>query len=242
MDSAADGVTVNANAAGTTVTDNFDGKGPLLGYTTNNARSLPNVARVNGRYRAELTDNTDDITLHWRFDQGRLDAKLVSFPFEYIARNIGVGTLADSQSPPTFGSSIYKFAGIQVHVTDLDTPTSSHIVVGHRGGSPFTVEAKNTVNGTSWQNDDGDNIVPDARADLRIVGNADRTLTMYWQRPNANPGVTPDSWNLYRGRGTPPGSNPSFGSSVYIGRITYAYLEDSVPFVGTCDSVELVGE
>ena len=39
-----------------------------------------------------------------------------------------------------------------------------------------------------------------------------------------------------------PGTAAAFGQSVYIGLITYAFGTGSVPFVGTADSVELVGE
>ncbi len=233
---------VSQPSTGTSVSDNFDGNGSLLNYTTNNASALPNVARVNGRYRAELTDNSNNKTLHYHNDQGRLDAKVVSFPFEYIARNIGIGTIADSQSPPPASGSPYIFAGIQVHVLDLDSRNSAHFVVGHRGSTYFTAEGKNTVNGSSSVNDDGPNILPEGRADLRVVGQADRTLKWYWQRPNPNPGVQADSWNAYRGTGNFPGNQASFGSDVYVGLITYAYNEAGIPFVGTADSVELVGE
>ena len=92
------------------ITDSFDGTGPLEDFVTNNETALPKVEQVDGRYRAELTDNANNKTLHFNNEQGRLDAKLVSFPFEFIARNIGIGTLSDSQTPPTpQNSPIYIF-------------------------------------------------------------------------------------------------------------------------------------
>ena len=94
-------------------------------------------------------------------DQGRLDARLVSFPFEVIARNIGIGTLANSQVAPDGSGDPYVFAGVQVHVPDLDEPTSAHVVVGHRGSTHFTIEGKNTVAGDSSVNDVGANAAPD---------------------------------------------------------------------------------
>lgn len=224
------------------VSDDFAGNGPLMGYTTNNPNSLPDIQRVDGRYRANLTNNSNNITLHFNQDQGRLDAKVVSFPFEYIARNIGIGTQQDSQVAPPPTGDPYLFAGVQVHVLDLNARDSSHIVVGHRGGAHFTVEGKNTVNGRSSVNDVGFNAVPDGRADIRVVGNADRTLTIYWQTPNLNPSQQADNWTLYRNTGTLPGAAPAYGAQVYIGLITYAYGSRGVPFVGTCDGVELVGE
>ena len=70
--------------------DDFDGDGPLVDYVTNNAEALPEVARVEGRYRALVTDNSDDRTLHFFKKQGRLDARLLSFPFDYVVRNVGI--------------------------------------------------------------------------------------------------------------------------------------------------------
>ena len=223
------------------VSDSFAGTGPLLGYTTARPDALPIVGRVDGRYRAELTDNSDNRTLHFHGDQGRLDAKLVTFPFDYVARNIGIGSLANSQLAPNPPGSAFIFAGVQVHSTDLDAADSAHVVVGHRGTTTFTVEGKNTVAGSSTVNDVGANVVPSGRADIRIVGNSDRTLTVYWQTPNLGSAVD-DDWQPYRGTGNLPGPTAPFGASVYVGLITYAYGTSGVPFVGTADSVELVGE
>jgi len=226
---------------GAFVTDTFAGTGPLVGYTTTNPEVLPSVGRVDGRYHAELTDNTNNQTLHFNGAQGRLDAKLVTFPFDYVARNIGIGTLADSQVAPNPAGSTFMFSGIQVHSTDLDAADSAHVVVGHRGNTKFTVEGKNTVGGRSTVNDIGANTAPDGRVDLRIVGHSDGTLTVYWQVPRA--GSNPvDEWQLYRGTGQLPGPTADFGESVYIGLITYAYGTGSVPFVGTADAIELAGE
>ncbi len=225
----------------TLVSDGFDGTGPLMGYTTARPEALPQVGRVDGRYRAELTDNTGNRTLHFHGDQGRLDAKLVTFPFDYVARNIGIGTLPDSQIAPSSTGSPYLFAGVQVHSVDLEAADSAHVVVGHRGPTEFTVEGKNTVNGSSSVNDVGANTVPEGRADIRIVGNSDRTLTVYWQRPNLGPAAD-DDWQLYRGTGQLPGNTAAFGQSVYVGLITYAFGSAGLPFVGTADGVELVGE
>lgn len=220
------------------VSDNFDGTGPLLGYTTARPEALPVVGRVDGRYRAELTDNTDNVTLHFHGDQGRLDAKLVTFPFDYTVRNIGIGTLADSQVAPNPSGSAYIFSGVQVHSADLDEAVSAHVVVGHRGSAKFTIEGKNTVNGNSRVNDIGGNTAPAGRADIRIVGNSDRSLTVYWQTPRSGA----DDWQLYRGTGALPGATAAFGPSVYIGLITYAYGSAGIPFVGTADGVELADE
>lgn len=225
------------------VSDNFAGDGPLLEYTTNNASAVPGVTRVNGRYRAEVLTNANNVTLHFNGSQGRLDAKVVSFPFEYIVRNIGIGTLSDSQTAPPDNISSYVFAGIQAHVyPDFNSLNSSHFVVGHRGGTENTVEGKNTVNGSSSVNDAGVNVVPDGRADLRVIGQADKTIRWYYQVPNFDVGNTADNWIPYRGTGLMPGVAPIFGDTIYLGPITYAFGSNNVPFVGTIDSIELVGE
>jgi hypothetical protein len=220
------------------INDTFSGSGALQGYSTNNTSALPDVTRSNGRYRANLTNNSGNVTLHFNGSQGRLDAKIVAFPFDVAVRNIGIGTQANSQTAPSSSGNPYIFAGVQVHVPDFDDRTSSHVVVGHRGGTGFTVEGKNTNSGSSSVNDVGSNTAPDGRADIRIRGNADRTLTVYWQVPNLSGDPQNDAWNLYRGSGTLPGPAPAYPNNVYIGLITYAAGSTGVPFVGTADSIE----
>ena len=215
----------------------FDGSGPLEGFTTNNESALPNVAQVDGRYRAELTNNDNNVTLHFNEEQGRLDAVLVTFPFEFIARNIGIGQIDDSQTSPPHQDNAYNFSGVQVHTLDLSSPNSSHVVVGHRGPTGFTIEGKNTPNGASSVNDIGANTVPDGRADIRVVGNEDRSLTIYWQTPNLSGQA--DDWILYNGTGMLPGTAPNYENQAYVGLITYAFFTTGVPFVGTCDQIEV---
>ncbi|WP_420602147.1 hypothetical protein [Flagellimonas sp.] len=222
------------------VTDSFDGTGPLEDFVTNNETALPKVEQVDGRYRAELTDNANNKTLHFNDEQGRLDAKLVSFPFEFIARNIGIGTLDNSQTAPTPENSLYIFAGVQIHVETLNSLNSAHVVVGHRGNTYFTIEGKNTLDGSSSVNDIGANTVPDGRADIRVVGNQDRTITIHWQIPNLDFNNTTDDWQLYNETGNLPGTAPEFDANVYVGLITYAYGTNGVPFVGTCDAIQIM--
>lgn len=221
------------------LTDDFEGNGALVDYVTNNAAALPQVTQSKNRYHALLTDNSNNVTLHFNEVQGRLDAKLLKFPFEFIARNIGIGTVEDSQTAPTSDNGPYNFSGVQVHVEDFNSINSSHVVVGHRGSTGFTIEGKNTVNGDSSVNDIGENTVPSGRADIRIVGNSDNTLTVYWQVPNMNYQTDSDSWTLYRDSGNLPGTAPTYGDSVYVGLITYAFGSTGVPFVGTCDAIQI---
>ena len=240
VDSVANSVVITSNSQSSRF-DDFAGDGPLSGdYIINNQGDLPQVERVNNRYRANLVDNAGDKTLHFNNFQGRLDAKLATFPFEAIARNIGIGTQGDSQTAPSSGSSPIIFAGLQVHVTTLSERNSSHVVVGHRAGTGFTIEGKNTRNGSSSVTDEGTNAAPDGRADLRIVGGADRRLTVYWQQPNLTGDSGNDSWQPYKGSGSLPGTAPTYDATVYVGLITYAQGSTGVPFVGTCDSFEII--
>ncbi|MCL6265567.1 hypothetical protein [Flagellimonas myxillae] len=217
----------------------FEGTGDLVDFVTNNESALPDIGRNEGRYLAELTDNEDDKTLHFNNEQGRLDAKEVSFPFEFIARNIGIGTLEDSQTAPTPSGSLYIFCGVQVHVEDLNDVNSAHVVVGHRGNTHFTIEGKNTLNGNSSVNDIGANTVPDGRADIRIVGLENRTIKVYWQLPNLEYESVADDWIMYNETGDLPGTAPSFENTVYVGLITYAFGYNGVPFSGTCDAIQI---
>jgi hypothetical protein len=221
--------------------DSFDGTGPLQGYTTLNATDLPNVGRADGRYRAELTSNLNNITQFYNDRQGRLDARPMTFPFEVIARNVGIGTMNDSQVSVTPGSAnSYLLAGLQVHTLDLNTPDYSHLMVGHVGNAQFSVEGKNNRDAVTVFTSDGPNVIMQTRADLRIVGDANRNLTAYYQEPNPNPGVQADAWRPYAGTGLLPGTQADFGPEVYVGLATYAVGNEGVPFVGTCDSIEFV--
>jgi hypothetical protein len=194
--------------------DDFEGSGPLVDYVTDNAEALPDVARLDGRYRAHVVDNGQNQTMHFNEARGRIDAKLVAFPFDLVARNVGIGLPDDSQSMPAAGQDAVLFAGLEVHDTAL--------------------EAKNTVAHVSQLSDTGDGTVPDARADIRLVGDANGHLTAYWQLP----GTSPDNWTPYRGDGELPGPQADFGDEVYVGLITYAGWSNGLPFVGTCDGLE----
>lgn len=209
-----------------------------MGYMTNNATAIPDVSRVSGRYNAKLLSNASDVTLHYNQSQGRIDARKLSFPFEAIARNMEIGTVADSQMAAPGGGNYFNLAGIQVHVLDFESRNSAHIVVGHSGTANFSIEGKSTLDGVSTWDNEGADVAPLGRADLRVVGNADRTITVYWQAPNADPAAQKDDWKPYRGTGTLSGPAPEFGPEVYVGLITYAAGQPGVPFVGTCDSFE----
>ncbi len=220
--------------------DAFNGSGDLVDYETNNASVLPDVTMFSGRYHASLTDNMDNKTLHFNQEQGRIDAKLVTFPFEFIARNIGIGTIANSQIAPEPNNNPYIFSGIQVHVKDFNSINSSHVVVGHRGPTGYTIEGKNTVNGNSSVNDIGANTVPNGKADIKIEGDNNHTLKVYWQTPNTSGNTSSDNWILYNSTGDLPGTAPLYDNEVYIGLITYAFGNNGVPFVGTCDAIEII--
>lgn len=227
------------------VSDTFDGTGDLLGYTTIlggtddgggvDTDNITPIGRVNGRYRAELINSDSDATLFFNSNYGRGDYKTVTWPFEIIVRNVGVGTTANSQLAATAGGQ-YAFCGIQVRNTgDNDY---AHVVIGHRGGFPdFGIEAKQTISNTSTVEAEAGGTFTQARGDIRIVGSAGKDITVYYQ----DNGTTPDSWTLFSGDGDLPGTDVTFDDTVYVGLITYAD-DFSTAFVGTADSIELVGE
>ena len=163
--------------------------------------------------------------------------------FEVIALDIGIATAADTLTMPSLVAGNYIFCGLQVHQqaandTEFNANiNSSHLVVGHRDGTRSTIEGKNTNAGSSNQNDAGYDAVPNGRADLRVVGSivsSVNTLTWYWKAPGAA------TWILYNTTGFPPGTQPTYGNTVDIGLITYAYTNTNLPFVGTCESIQYI--
>jgi hypothetical protein len=216
---------------------------PLTGFTTNNASALPTLGKRCGKYMADVLTNANNVTLHFNDRQGRFDGVQVSFPFTAIARGVGIAPLQQPDSPLVVPGA-YLFSGVQVHHANLNNLNSAHVVVGQRGSKANTIEGKHTRNGSSSQDDIGANALPDGRADIRIVGNADQTLTVYWQphQPDAE-----DNWILYEapGSGRTPGvlrgDAPEWGSStVYVGLITYAFEQLGVPFSGVIESFEVI--
>jgi len=222
--------------------DDFTSPESLEKYTTNNFDALPSISIKDGRYRAEVVDNSNDKTLHFNQSQGRLDAQKAQFPFVAIVRNIGIESVHEAQKSPEVNAETYIFAGLQVHVVNLDERDSSHVVVGHRGSTQNTIEAKNTIDGHSWVNDIGKNTAPNGRADIMIVGNKKKELEVFWQEPNLEPDNNKDHWKAYNGSGKIPGNTPNYGQEVYIGLITYAFKEKGLPFIGTADSFEIYSQ
>jgi hypothetical protein len=213
---------------------------PLVGFTTNKASVLPNVGKRCGKYVAELTDNANNKTLHFNAHQGRFDGVTATFPFEAIARNVGTANVGDLNSNHNTDAEAYTFVGLQVHHIDFNSLNSSHLVVGQRGNKQDTIEGKITNNGYSEMNDIGPNMLPNGRADIRYVGDADGNLTAYWQLPNTTGDSNNDNWMPYLTTGILPGVKPEWnGSSVYVGLITYASASIGVPFIGVADSLEV---
>jgi len=215
-------------------TAEFTADGALQDLSTNNG-SVLTVTQDSGHYSADLDDNTADKTLHYHTDQGRLDYFTTGWPFEAIAYNVGIETAQGNQTAPTNSPTRINFAGLQVAHSTMSILTSSHMVAGHRGGNAgYTVEGKDTITGSSVVTDEGDNVAPNCRMDMRFVGNADKTITAYYKTPGAA------TWVLYAGTGNLTGTPASFPDTVNVGIITYAQNTSGVPFWGTCDKFTLV--
>jgi hypothetical protein len=164
----------------------------------------------------------------------------VKFPFEIRVRNIGIEDANIEGVPPGSNNNTYIFAGIQIHALNPDEVNSAHVVVGHRGNHPLTVEAKTTNNGLSQVNDIGASAVPLARADLRILGLEDGTIQIFWQSPNLSQDIAQDEWTPYYPNGAFPGNMPKFGDEVVVGLITYAYFDQGLPFKGKADRIDII--
>lgn len=220
----------------------YDGDNPNGTPFTAESSEGVTATQTDGRYRAEITSNAGNQTQFYNNNQGRLDGVAVTFPFEVIARNVGIGQTGNSQAAPPFNNA-YMLSGLQVHNANFTSVNYAAITVGHTNRNPFIVEGKNTRNGVSVFDVENNSAVPAGRADLRIVGHADGTLTGYWQIPR-NTGEA-DNWVLYQGNmnapaGAFPGVEPEFGDEVIVGLVTYAAgtnIGDG--FVGTCDSLEI---
>lgn len=187
------------------------------------------VTVTGGRYRAELKDNSSNQTLWFNSSQGRADGVLVTGDFEAIALNVGIGTIADSQTCPSGSGNPILFAGLNVHSSTWSDLNSAHLVAGHRNGdATFTIEGKNTVNSSSTVNDLDNNAAPNCRMDVRVVRTGS-TLTWFYRLPGDS------TWIAY----TMPGTQFTLTPSVYVSLITYAQNSTGVPFVGTADSFEI---
>ena len=193
---------------------------------------MPDVGRAGGRYRALVTASDDD-TLWFNFERGRLDAKLLSFPFDVIARRVGVGTTGAPDpvtGPPSIpDADAVLLCGLLVHDADLGSDNWSFAVAGHRGATLRTVEVKHTLEGVSAIGALPSGTLATTRADLRMVGDEAGNVTAYWQEP----GTSPDNWTEI----AIPGTQHDYGAQVYVGLITY-HGHGSRPFVGTCDALE----
>lgn len=207
-------------------------------FVTNQADALPQVGIKCGRYTAELTDNSNNKTLHYNAAQGRFDGVLVEFPFKVITRNIGIAPINEPDANHVYSGGAYMFAGMQVHHTNFNQFDSAHLVVGQRGNTRNTIEGKTTRSGISSVNDIGAEQLPNGRADLMIEGLANGQLLAYWQLPNTSGDSVNDNWQPYNGTGQLPGTLSNWNSNqVYVGLITYVYGNSGIPFMGVADSL-----
>jgi hypothetical protein len=251
VDSKSNNIYVNNNNPAE-FNDDFAGSGSLIGYTTlDDSGGYVSVARSNNRYRALVTGHPNNqSTTFYHADYGRGDYKELSFPFDVVVTNVGIGDPSNSQQAPIAqdgeGRRRYAFAGLIIRNKANDAIRNfdyAFAVIGYRNTTQAVLEAKQTISnhsGVSFASNVAQTGV--TRADIRVVGHANRTLTLY-HRPT---GTT--AWNLYRGDGVFPlsgGQNVAFDQNVYIGLVTYAWMNSQsmafTPFVGTADSIELIG-
>ena len=163
------GGTDSSNNGSTTpsIWDGFELVNSAETWITWRADALPNVqfnpANTQNAYRVELTDNANNKTLHFHGSQGRLDGIQASFPFEIVVRNIGIRDYTDNTLAPAPNPNAYIFSGVQIHTLNENEANSVHVVVGHRGPNPSTIEGKTTVNASSTVSDLGHDVLQSAR-------------------------------------------------------------------------------
>jgi hypothetical protein len=223
--------------------DNFNGSGPLnpARWSTYIDAAVPTDTMVPsqtaGRYRKLVDIFAGDPTLWYNADQARLDYQTLTFPFEAIAYNVGIGLPGDSQAVPVPGVDMvaepYAFCGVLIHIPTLTTASYRSCVFGHRGPTAYTIEQKNTLTGVSNVVDQGPGVLPLGRGDLRIVGNAPgNTLDFFYRQPGTPPWVAVTEAGF---------SNPEpLPASVEVGLVTYAFGFPGSDFVGTCDEWRVI--
>lgn len=205
-------------------------------WSTYQAGSTGGVTLSGGRYRNLIDDDsgTGNRSLWFGGSQGRFDYQDPgSLSFEFIATNIGIGQLGDSQAAVA-DTGDFQLCGILVHVETLATVSYRGYFVGHRGSAPFTIEAKNTSSGTSNVTDEGANFTgANTRMDLRVVGNGDGTVSFYNRAPNSS-----DPWTAATAAGF---QNPEpFTVGMRVGLVAYKFDQFAPDFVGTCDAWQKV--
>ena len=239
-------VAVNvANPTGSTRVYDFGCTAILTptGLDTYNESALPDVGSSCGRYTAWVNNNDNNRTLFYHANQGRLDGTIVRFPFEAVLRNVGIAPPnSPEQAHQTNNSSAYNFIGLHIHHVDFNNINSTHLVVGQRGSTINTIEGKKTLDARSSVNDVGNDILPNGRADIRLVMDENGHVLAYWQLPNLTGDPANDSWTPYLGTGELPGPDPDWGdgNEVIVGIITYAYYSNGLPFWGVADSLEII--
>jgi len=227
---------------GSSYDDPFDGTGALdpkwLNYQ---AAAVPGVQRNAGFYRADITDNTSDVTLWFHGSTGRFDYQGVTFPLagvdEYVFNDVGIGPTSNPSANHVFASDAFNFCGIMIHNDSFSLPNYMFQVVGHRSFlAQSTLELKSTVDGGSSMYDVGTDAIGAGvtHCDMRVRLHSDGAVDFAYRA------VGGGGWTLPGGDGLTPTPRPALGAAgdtVYLGLITYAQDTAGLPFAGTVDSV-----
>ena len=221
--------------------DTFDGADgdPLDSslWTEYNSSVIATREQRDGRFRAVIDDNTGDQTLWYLSDVGWFAYQTLTFPFEIDYLNIGIGKTSDSQAVPVPGvdtaASPWQFGGVVVHSLTPGDLNYRLMVVGHRDGfNTYTYESKNS-DGTGFNSivDGGANAAPLGRLDIKVIGNANQTITFQHRQPGVG---------SYVNSTVPAFRFPTYASTCLVGLVGYTFALSSMPFVITCDEVSLV--
>lgn len=232
-------------AGGGLLVDQFNGaNGSPLDpgiWSTYNAAAIPGVEQRDGRYRAPVLTNAGNQTVWYLSDDGRLDYVRVAFPFEIHFLGIGIGRIDDAAAAPIPGTHLvaspYAFCGAFVHDLVLGSLNYRAYNVGHRGGTHYTIEQKNS-DGTGFNSivDEGANFTgspgaPNTVMDLRVRGLANQTVEF------DNRAVGETTWVPATEAGF---RFPTFGPEVFVGPATYEFGTHNGDWVGRVDEIRQV--
>lgn len=231
----------------------FEGDGSLANFTqydADNPTGVPSslasnegvaAQQLNGQYHARLDDNSTNRSLFLDADQGRLDAIDATFPFEVIAKNVGIRSITEHELPPSHPSGTAFLSGVQIHSSDFSSANYVHFLAGHGPENSQTLEAKSTRNGNSVWDLENAETLDFGRADLRLVGDSEGNIQAYWRLPSE--GESPEAeWQAYEGSlgagpAQFPGDAPDFSNEVLIGLVTYAFGDVGEGFIGSAEEL-----
>lgn len=207
--------------------DTFDGSGALdsakwTSYEDGDTSGELTITQSGGQYNAAHASSSNAATTWFDAEEGRMDYVEFTGDFDFICRNVGIGT--------TGTASDYQFCG---PIVWLSSDNYEFSVIGMRGGSSVVNERKSTAASNSTVSEHSGAQISGGFADIRVT-RAGSTVSWYWQTP----GTSPDSWTDITSSFASLGRVAFGTNTVRVGLVTYGFLAIAA-FTGTCDQVEI---